>query len=146
MSTAPDQALSVYGHAYFPIETSVAVAEGDALHVDFHVRFAGTRPVWSWSVSAQSTTGGAERHSTLRGTLLSPEDLRLRSESHIPTLGTEAEIDRAILGLVDGRTRSAQLAEAIRRDFPSAFPTLAEALARVGNLLVRYGTEASADD
>jgi len=146
MSTAPDQPLSIYGHAYFPIEVPIAVAEGTVLHVDFRVRFAGARPIWSWSVSTRPITAGAGRHSSLKAALLSPEDLRLRTESHIPTLGAEAEIDRAILSLIDGRTNNGQIAEVLRRDFPSAFPTLGDALTRVGTLLVRYGKDGAPHD
>ena len=140
-ASSPSDPPSVYGQGYFPVEEPIEVSGGDVLTCSLRARFAGREPVWTWSVGRKLAPSPPARHSSLRGKVLSGDDLKPRAADFVPKLDVEGEIDRDILALMTGRRRNDEIAQEIEARFPSTFRNRQEALARVGTLASRYRSE-----
>ncbi len=131
IDTAPGGAESVYQHAYFPIARALPVAAGDVVQARLAVDARPARPVWRWSV-------GDEDHSTLDAEIDLLASLRKRADSHAPQLDRDGAVLRFILERMDGNTSLGAVATALVDAFPGEFRDHATALARVGDVSVRY--------
>jgi hypothetical protein len=98
--------------------------------------------VWRWETRIHGAGNAwikAEfRQSSHLGTVLSPHDIKTRAETHRPVLDANGEIDRFILGEMDGETSVGTIAERVRARFPDALSSPKDALARVGRLSRKY--------
>ncbi len=82
-SNAPGDPKRLYGQAFFPLERSLAVREGDRLRVELRAHLVQGDYVWAWNSAFTPSAAGAEhvgfQQSTLVSRLISLEYLRQRS-------------------------------------------------------------------
>ena len=78
------------------------------------------------------------QQSTFFGACLSPQQLHKRATSHLPKLNEEGEIDRLILDLMGSGIALGEIARQVQEKFPGRFASRQEAMARVGELSLKY--------
>jgi protein arginine N-methyltransferase 1 len=77
-SGAPGAPELVYGQGFFPFPDPVGVRAGDRVKTDLRADLVNGEYVWTWNTEVLPTRGDPRsfRQTTLRGALLSLEDLR----------------------------------------------------------------------
>lgn len=143
LSNAPGRPELVYGHAFFPWTNPVTLAAGDAITILLQATLLGDDYIWRWDtrITSQNAAGCLKanfKQSTLHSTLLSPAQLAKKTAGYVAVLGEEGEIDRFILGMMDGNQPLGEIANALTERFPSYFAGWNEALGRVGKLSQQY--------
>jgi protein arginine N-methyltransferase 1 len=133
----------VYGSAFFPWSVPLLLHAGDAVAVALQANLVGDDYVWEWGATVSSNGNPTQiktrlQQSTFFGAPLSLNRLQKRSERYVPQLNEDAQIDRFILGLLDGTTPIGQVARCAAERFPARFPKWEDALVRVSNLSVKY--------
>ena len=141
-SNAPEQPELIYGAGFFPWSSPVPLASGDTVVVRLRANLSGDEYVWSWESEVYSELTQRPkahfRQSTFWDSPLSPERLKKRAGGHCPTLGDQGQIDKFILGRMDGLAANEDIARALMSHFPSRFRSLTEALARTCTLSEQY--------
>jgi protein arginine N-methyltransferase 1 len=143
LSNAPGQPESIFGSAFFPWSTPVRCAVGDTVCVTLEATLVGEDYTWRWNtrVLNQGHAGQVKanfKQSTFFGVPLSPERLRRRADSYVPTLNEDGQIDRLILELMSDHMSLATIAGRLSAQFPSRFATRQDALTRVAELSEQY--------
>jgi protein arginine N-methyltransferase 1 len=91
-STAPGGPRHVYGHAFFPLPSPMALAQGDTVRVRVRANLVGSDYVWSWD---GCVLDGAQRNafaqSTFHAAPLSAARLRRRADRFTPRLGRHGQ-------------------------------------------------------
>lgn len=142
-SNAPEQPELIYGNAFFPFSDPVELAAGDRVVVKLQADLIGDDYVWRWDtrvfdrIEPKRAKAGF-RQSTFFGAPLSPARLRKMADSHVPSVGEDGQIDRFILESMDGKNGLGEIARQVAGRYPSRFPTAQKALARVGELSLKY--------
>lgn len=143
-SGAPGEPNLVYGRAFFPFAEAVALGAGDVVTVELAANLVRGDYAWRWNTTV--TAAGDERRvkatfrqSTAFGFPLTLEKLHKGEASYVPRLGLAGEVDRMILGLMDGQTALADIAGPVLAAFPGYFRDENAALTRVAELALRYG-------
>jgi protein arginine N-methyltransferase 1 len=139
-SNAPDSPEAIYGQAYFPFPAAVRVEAGEEVEVTLEGRLGSSDYLWRWRAHGRDGRADAWScdQSTFFGAPLSVEALRRRAPSFVPGVNGAGTLDAWILSRMDAsRSVGAIAAEAAER-FPDQLKSLAEALARVGDLAERY--------
>jgi hypothetical protein len=132
-------------HGLLPLEQPVAVRTGDV--IDLIVAVGGNGDLWRWRGVCRRPLASAEAYQTLavfdqsnfHGLLVGADALHRRASNYVPTLAEPGLADRFILGAMDGRRTTAEIAEDARAAFPDLFRRPDEALERVRDLAQRYG-------
>jgi type I protein arginine methyltransferase len=140
-SNAPDAPAALYGQAFFPLETPLALAAGDRIDLTIAATRAGDDYLWRWSGAVRSSTGtGAsfDQHS-LRALALAPQVLRRRAETHVPELDRTGEAHGWMLGRMRDAVALGTIAREAAARFPDLYPDYVQALTAVGELSSRYG-------
>lgn len=130
-----------WGHAFLPVESAVPVVAGDLVSVSLHIRWVGGKDVWSWNTRVQDRSGhtrAAFTQSSFAGSPQSSLRLRKLAASHTPALNEDGELDRFVLGLMDGKAALGDIARQAVEKFPSRFDQLRDAVKHVGSLSERY--------
>lgn len=125
--------------AFFPIESPVAVAEGDRVLVS--MRILPEESMVSWIVTVHPAAGGSPvrfAHSTLKGMLLTGADLRMTDPAYRPTLTDRGVARRSVLELCDGARSLAQIEAEVFARHPGLFASAADAAVFVGEVVTRY--------
>jgi protein arginine N-methyltransferase 1 len=135
-SSAPGASESIYGNAYFPWPRAVPLAAGEEIEVTLDARHAGGDYLWTWETRCATAHF---RQSTFHANPMSAAHLRLREAGHTPRIGDEARIDLFILDSMERSMALGEIARDLAARFPVRFPRWEDALARVGDLSVRYG-------
>jgi type I protein arginine methyltransferase len=143
-SNAPGGLAHIYGRMFFPWLEPVALASGDMVTVSLYADLVGEDYIWRWNTHVMEPgqpdhPKARFRQSTFFSVPLSPAKLQQMANNHIPTVGEEGQIDRFILGLMDGNHSLGDIAQQVARQFPQRFATEREALTRAGKLSLRYG-------
>lgn len=143
LSTSPGEPESLYGQAFFPLLEEYEVTSGDAVAAEIAIHARAGEPLWMWRVRLERSgrAGAEETHSSLEGEIVSPELLRRRADSHVPTLDLDGRIERLILDRIDGRTSLGDIARELAERHPERFATWEDALARVGAVSVKYAVQ-----
>lgn len=142
-SNAPGAPKLVYGQAFLPWPHAVALAENDLVAVSLAGYLVGEDYFWNWHTHVQEP-GKAEspkavfRQSSFLGLPLSPGKIEQMSQSHLPELNQEGQIDRFILERMNGQSSIMEIARQVAARFPSRFPQVPEALSRVQELSGKY--------
>ena len=143
-SNAPGKPELIYGQAFFPWSEPVELTAGDSISVGLQAHLSGEEYLWQWAtrvVGAGAASAGVKaefRQSTFFGAPLSSKSLRKRSESHVPTINEEGQVDRFVLDLMAGNTALGEIARQVSSRFPARFPTVQRALDHVGELSGKY--------
>jgi type I protein arginine methyltransferase len=144
LSNAPGELAHVYGRMLLPWLEPVALAPGDTVTVSFYGDLVGDNYIFRWDThivepGRPDRPKASFQQSTFFGVPLSPAKLQKTASNHIPALGDDGRIDRFILGLMDGDHSLGAIARQAAREFPRRFADEKEALARAGELSLKYG-------
>jgi len=137
-SNAPTEPKHTYGSAFLPWPAPVPLLAGDRVEVKLDALFTGEDYEWNWA-SAVHRDGQAApvaqfKQSTFQGRAVTPAALAKRTGNFRPRRSEAAEAQRFLLERMNGTATNAELAAALRAEFPQAFPSDAAALARVVEL------------
>jgi protein arginine N-methyltransferase 1 len=127
---------------FFPIADPVAVTPRDTIDLTFRILPADHVYVWDVTVTAGGSAPIRSRHTTLRGMLLSREDVRLTSPESRPRLNAHGRARLAILELCDGQRTLRAIELDVRNRFPDLFASAADAEAFVAEVVTRYALPA----
>ncbi len=141
ISNAPGSG-HIYGTLFFPWERPVGVEAGDRVRVDLRARHVAGDYVWSWDTRVEEAGTGREkaafRQTTAFAALPTLDGLRRSHDAYVPS-PADAEVDAAVLALVDGRRSVGEIARALADRFPERFPGWREAVGQVGRLVRERG-------
>lgn len=142
-SNAPDHPHNpMYSQSFFPWQQPVDLAAGDRVTVQLRAkRTSDNTYEWIWNTEVCTDEGQPKaqfNQSTFAGKVWSPEDLKRRLPTFVPKLNGAAEIDAAILQLMDGQRNQQAIGQEIARRFPERFPTAEDALGRIIAVTKRY--------
>lgn len=139
-ATGPEGPDSIYGAAFFPWLQPVDLRAGDVVQVDLQARNPGREYVWVWNTVVRRGDGSRVefRQSTFLSQPFAPRDTRRRAHDFVPALHQDGEVDRTILGMMDGAATLEQIAREVQHRFPERFATWEAALTRVGRLSQEY--------
>jgi type I protein arginine methyltransferase len=142
-SNAPGQPELIYGNSFFPWPRPVPLASGDRVEVALMADLVGEDYIWRWNTrvldpARPDSPKASFAQSTFHGTPLAVARLRKRAASHVPELDEGGQIDRFILGLMDGKASLGDLARRVQERFPARFPRWEDALTAVGDLAEKY--------
>lgn len=126
-------------NAVFPIDRPVPVEKGDQVRVVTHIHPEAASYAWTVERRRHDGTAGERfTHSTLKGTLLSREDLRRTRPDATPKLSPWGEATSSVLRLCDGGSTLTQIEHALWQRHPELFPTPEQAAAFVAQVLARH--------
>ena len=132
-------------NVFFPIAQPINVARDDTVKVSFSILPQDT--MVTWKVEVHRATGGKTgaspvarfTHSTLRGMLISREDLRHTNPDSIPVMSIWGKARQTVLELCDGKRTLRQIEDGVLLAHPDLFPTRAEAAVFAAEVITRYG-------
>jgi len=124
-------------NVYFPIDP-IAVEPGDLLTVRMRIRPAEVVVSWRGEVTRAERTLGSFSRSTLRGMLLSRDDLARQRPGYVPTLTPRGRARMTVLELCDGARPLAQVERALFERHRDLFETPAEAAVFAAEVVTRY--------
>jgi precorrin-6B methylase 2 len=141
LSNAPDAAARMNRrNVFLPVERPTAVEAGDRIRARVHI--IPTETVATWDVDVRAAGGGPVkarcRQSTLRGMLVSRDELRRTQPTFVPTLTARGDARRLVLTLCDSRRSLADIEREVFLSHPDLFRTSAEAQAFVAEVVLPY--------
>ncbi len=140
--TSPDQPRLAYNTAYFPLEQPVSVQAGETLSVFMRADNHGGLYTWSWKTRVIGADQ-RERISFQQSTFFaSVGSLRQRAPMYQPGLSRSGIIDGTILTWMNDGAAVAEIARRLMAQFPDVYPDTGAALAKAGNMSIRYGNHA----
>lgn len=142
-STAPNQQMMVYGSAFFPWSSPVALHAGDVVKIRISATLVAEDYVWQWSTDvldgeAPKRLKARFRQSTFQGIPFSPAQLKKRAGTFRPTLGLEGRVVKYVLDRMADHVALQDVATELTHEFPVRFARVEDALAYVGELSVKY--------
>lgn len=140
-SNAPAAPAAIYGQAFFPWPSHLALAAGDRLTVTIKAVLVADDYEWFWDTTLRDEAGrvkAAFQQSTFWGRPLSAARLRKRAADHVPSLNEEGLMERFILELMAGHQPLSAIADELMEKFPGRFARFEDALAHVGERSLRY--------
>jgi hypothetical protein len=131
-------------NVFLPIDQPVEVVPGSRIRVRLHI--IPDDLILTWKVAISRPVGGrgefsAEKsfmHSTMRGMLMTRENLQQTRPEFVPRLTPWGEARRTILELVDGQRPLGEIEQQLLRRHPELFPSLKEAAVFVAEVVTRY--------
>lgn len=108
--------------AFFPFAEPLAVQDGDRIRIGMNLRHDSN--IYSWS-ARNLRSGERRRQSTLRGTILSRDDLAA-PDQRLAELGPLARAGRIVADYADGTRTLRDVEEAVLRDHPTLMPSAEE--------------------
>jgi precorrin-6B methylase 2 len=125
---------------FFPLDRTAEVSPGDAVTIDLRVRPYET--VVSWDVTLRTAHGTArERHSTLKGMLLSREEMRAHAPDRRPSLTSRGAARRTVLELCDGGHTLREIEREVFEGHTALFRDEGEAQAFVAEVVAGYAKQ-----
>jgi type I protein arginine methyltransferase len=118
---------------FFPIQSPVPIAAGATVAVSMQILPA--EGMYSWDV--QVDRGERFQHTTLRGLLLTADDLRRTDPAHHPVLAPVAAARLTVLRLCDGERTLADIERLVSQEHQDLFPSRAQASAFVAGVLAQ---------
>jgi hypothetical protein len=127
---------------FFPIERPVPLKAGD--RVDLTMRIRPEERIVSWTVRVGSGGTPVMRsvHSTLKGMLLDPADLRMTDPAYRPALTDRGVARRSVLELCDGSRTLGDIETEVFTRHRELFGSAAEAAVFVSEVVTRYTHDA----
>lgn len=121
-----------------PLATPVAVGPGDTVHLDVRIRPAERLIAWRGRIRSSSGRETRFSHSTLRGMLLTAEDVRRLDPATSPRLTERGRARLSVLELCDGRRPLGEIEREVLRRHPGLFRSHADAAVFVAEVVSRY--------
>jgi protein arginine N-methyltransferase 1 len=134
---APERAAK--RNVFFPVRTPVAVRAGDVVRVRFGIR--PNELIVSWAVEVCGSNGARRARSaqsTLRGMLVSREDLRRARPDFIPVLTARGRARLSVLELCDGVRPLQEVERLVYERHRELFASHGEAEAFVAEVTAGY--------
>ena len=127
-----------FAHAYFPIESPVAVRAADriGIRLDTH---DGTAARWQVEITRDGRSVARFDHTTLHATASSMPRLRKQADDYRPTLTPLGALERELLDRFDGTHSAAELESWLTIRSESVLPSAREAAAFLKQTIERYG-------
>lgn len=134
-------------NVFFPIDKPVALQRGDRVRITMHILPADMVVAWTVEVSKkpgkaarhrQDARGARFTHSTLKGMLISQEDLRRTKPDFTPSLTPWGEARRTVLEFCDGKRPLKDIEAEVFHRHPDLFRSLGDAAAFVAEVVTRY--------
>jgi protein arginine N-methyltransferase 1 len=146
LSNAPGHPELIYGNAFFPWSRPIPLAAGDRVEVALKANLVGEDYIWRWDTRVldpdrPDSPKASFAQSTFYGAPLAAARLRKRAAGHVPQLHEKGQIDRFILGLMDGKASLGDLARRVYERFPARFARWEDALTSVGELAEKYSRD-----
>ncbi len=145
ISCGPEQAkiAEVYGRGFFPLLEPVSIVEGDTITLTIQANLIDKEYEWRWHtrILSQDDSGLVKadfKQATDFDSVLSPIRIAERVSNDRPTLVEEGQIDRFILGSMDGNTTNREIAALTRKRFSKRFKDDRDALVYVYDLFRQY--------
>jgi protein arginine N-methyltransferase 1 len=118
---------------------------GDRIVLALKAHLVGNDYLWRWNtqIFAQGNPNTIKAHyqqSTFYSTLLSPMELRKRSDQFRPQLSRTGKIDLTALSLMEQGYSLGEIAQQLTEQFNNDLPTWKAALTHLGELSQRYST------
>ncbi|HEY5932592.1 MAG TPA: hypothetical protein VIT63_06730, partial [Nitrospira sp.] len=128
-------------NVFFPLDRPVAVQTGDSVTVTMHIlptQIAVTWTVEIYKNGASATDPVRFTHSTLKGMLISREDLQRTHPAFVPTLSPWGVARLTVLTLCNGERPLAHIEQELLGRHPDLFPSLSHAATFVAEVVTRY--------
>ncbi len=128
-------------NVFFPLDRPVPVQTGDSVSVTMHILPTQIAVTWTVEINkngASVTNPVRFTHSTLKGMLISREDLKRTHPSFVPTLTPWGEARLTVLSLCNEQNPLAQIEQELLRRHPDLFPSLSNAATFVAEVVTRY--------
>jgi protein arginine N-methyltransferase 1 len=139
MTNSPLSRKPIARHCvFFPLDPPAKVKKGAAIQVQMHIRPSDVVVTWKASVSQKGSSPIHFTHSTLRGMLITAEDLMKTRPDSIPRLNPWGIARRSILELVDGSRPLSEIEAEVHRRHPHLFSSRGEAATFVAEVITRY--------
>lgn len=126
-------------NVFFPIASPAKVRAGD--EVEIALAILPHEFVVSWSVTIRGSRGRAPvvfRHSTMKGMLISREDLARTDPDFVPSLTPWGDARQTVLELCDGKRQLRAIEAEVFRRHRALFPSPADAAAFTAEVVTRY--------
>jgi SAM-dependent methyltransferase len=132
-----------WAQSFFPIERPVELRAGDCIHVNMRTN-NGVEWRWQVEVTNRSVSGESPSRITTRfdqSTMwdfpVAPEQLKKQLPSYMPKLSRKGEAELYLLGVLDGRRTTSDLAAELLEHFGDCFPSNASASKFVIEVIAR---------
>jgi protein arginine N-methyltransferase 1 len=138
-----DKVADVYGRGFFPLLEPVSLTEDDSVTVSIHADLVNESYVWRWHTyihpagEPQKSKADFKQFSDFDG-LLNQERILERVRHFKPSPNKEGEIDRYILGKMNGESTLHEIAEQTHQNFSRRFKNKQDALQYVYELALQY--------
>ena len=139
-SNAPGGPELIYGQAFFPFESALALEPGEAVSVTLNANLVDGDYLWRWDTRVRTgdRVKANFRQSTFYGSPLALDKLRRRAADYVPQVDGQAEIDRFVLERIDGEASLGEIAQALAARYPERFAESRDALTYCADLAERY--------
>ncbi len=127
-------------NVFLPLDRAVELRPGTSVRVRMHVIPSELLLTWNVDILSDGEVAEHFSHSTLRGFLMSKEELRRTLPNSIPRLDPWGEGRRTVLELCDGHRTLAEIERELFRLHPQLFRSLNEAAVFVAEVVTRYST------
>ena len=140
ISNEPGLPSMIYGQAFFPTSESVKVARGDEITLELRATLLENDYLWEWRTTVERQGKAVARfdQTTFRSLPLHLDRLRKHSEDYVPRINEGGRIQLFVLARLAESSPVGEIADALLREFPSAFVTRRAALSFAGDLAERY--------
>lgn len=135
LTNSPIDKPTHWQQVFFPVKEPLSLKRGDKIKVKISNKLFHQRMVWNWHVEAN---GKKFQGSTLKRLPQKQDILNINFFSHRPNLSQQADIDKTILNLCNGKKTVEQIAEELRKLFPEKFKTIFLASEKVARVLLAY--------
>lgn len=128
-------------NVFFPIDRPIPVQTGDSMTVTMHILPVQTAVTWTIELHKNRPSAPEPirfTHSTLKGMLISREDLHRTHPAFVPTLSPRGAARLTVLTLCDGERPLAQIEQEVLRRHPTLFASLSSAATFVAEVVTRY--------
>ena len=125
-------------NVFLPLRSPLPVEPGDRVRLDLAIR--PDQHIVNWTVALTDRTGRVSRqaHSTLRGMLVTREDLTRHDPDFVPVLTPRGEGRRTVLTLCDGTRTLNEVEDEVFARHPGLFRSRGDAAAFVAEVVSGY--------
>ncbi|MDH4079179.1 MAG: class I SAM-dependent methyltransferase [Nitrospira sp.] len=126
-------------NVFFPLDRPVSVQTGDSLTVTMHILPTQIAVTWTTEIRRADAPDPIRfTHTTLKGMLISREDLQRTHPAFVPSLSPWGAARLTVLTLCDGKRPLVQIEQEVLRRHPDLFPSLSTAATFVAEVITRY--------
>lgn len=128
-------------NVFFPLDRPVSVQEGDSVSVTMHILPVQIAVTWTVDIHKKDAAVPEPlryTHSTLKGMLISREDLQRTHPTFVPRISPWGAARLTVLTLCDGKRPLAQIEQELLHRHSDLFPSLSNAATFVAEVVSGY--------